>query len=192
MILASNSPRRKEILELLGFNLKIIPANINEKSDKKEILERIEDIAYKKALFVAKENKTDFVLAADTIVELEGEILGKPKDDTEVFSYLRKLSGKTHRVITAYSLINIEKNIYIKESSISEVEFYSLRDDEIKWYIETKEPFDKAGAYGIQGKGRVFVKKINGDFYSIMGFPVSQFLKTLEEIGYKINNINKI
>lgn len=192
MILASNSPRRKEILENLGFNLKIIPANITEKSDEKNILEKIKDIAYKKALFIAEKNKTDFVLAADTIVELDGEILGKPRDKEEIYIYLKKLSGKTHRVITAYSLINMEKNIHIKENSISEVEFYSLTDEDIEWYIDTKEPFDKAGAYGIQGKGRVFVKRISGDFYSIMGFPVSQFLKTLAELGYKINNINKI
>lgn len=192
MILASNSPRRKEILEDLGFILKVIPADIEEKSDKENLLERIKDIAYQKALCVAKKNKEEFVIAADTIVELDGEVLGKPKDDEEVYSYLRKLSGEIHRVITAYSFINIEKNIYVTEVSINKVEFYPIEEEEIDWYIGTKEPFDKAGAYGIQGKGRVFVKKIEGDFYSIMGFPISQFLKTLEKMAYKKSDINKI
>ncbi len=192
MILASNSPRRKEILSSMGFNLKIIPSNIDEKSDKQILLEKIKDIAYKKAMNIARQNETDFVLAADTIVELDGKILGKPKTEKEVREYLNLLSDRTHRVITAYSFINIDKKIFVKEIVISEVEFYSLSDEEIEWYIETGEPFDKAGGYGIQSKGRVFVKKINGDFYSIMGFPVSHFLKVLKKLGYKIKDVNKL
>lgn len=192
MILASNSSRRQEILKDLGFNFKIIPANIEEISDKKKLIEKIQDIAYKKAYHIAKDNKKEFVLAADTIVEKDGEVLGKPKNKEDVIKYLKKLSNTSHRVITAYAFINIEKNIHITDVDISEVEFYEISDEEINWYIDTAEPFDKAGAYGIQGQGRVFVKKINGDFFSIMGFPIAKFMKELKKLKYKIKDISKI
>lgn len=192
MILASNSPRRKEILKDLGFNLKIIPADIDETSDKKDIIEKVIDIAYKKALSISKKYKNEFILSADTIVEIGGEILGKPTSKEDVYKYLKLLSGKIHRVITAFSFINIEKNICIKDYSISEVEFYEISNEQIEWYIKTEEPFDKAGGYGIQGLGRIFVKEIKGDFFSIMGFPISKFIVSLEKLGYKINKIDKI
>ncbi len=192
MILASNSPRRKEILESVGFELKIISSNIEEKSTKIDLKEKVKDIAYQKAMCVAENNRKEFILAADTIVELDGIVLGKPKTEDEIYNYLRMLSGKTHRVITAYSFINIEKELCINVVVENQVEFYDISEEEIKWYIESGEPFDKAGAYGIQGKGRVFVREIKGDFYAIMGFPISHFLKTLNKLGYKISDINKI
>ncbi len=192
MILASNSPRRKQILEETGFCLEIIPSDVVEESDKGNLVEKIKDISYKKAFSIARDNKNKFVLAADTIVELDGKVFGKPKNKKDIYDFLMKLSGKVHRVITAYSFINIDKKIYMNEISENKVEFYPMTKEEIEWYIETEEPFDKAGAYGIQGKGRVFVKRIDGDFYSIMGFPVSHFLKTVEKLGYKLQDINKI
>ena len=121
-----------------------------------------------------------------------GKILGKPKNREEAFGFLKSLSGKVHRVITAYVFKNISKNILIKEVVVSEVKFFHLDDDTINWYLDTDEPFDKAGAYGIQGYGRILVEKINGDYYSIMGFPISNFLENLRKIGYKISLIDKI
>ena len=141
---------------------------------------------------IAKDNVNEFVLAADTVVELDGKILGKPKNREEAFGFLKSLSGKVHRVITAYVFKNISKNILIKEVVVSEVKFFHLDDDTISWYLDTDEPFDKAGAYGIQGYGRILVEKINGDYYSIMGFPISNFLENLRKIGYKISQIDKI
>ena len=141
---------------------------------------------------IAKDNVNEFVLAADTVVELDGKILGKPKNREEAFGFLKSLSGKVHRVITAYVFKNISKNILIKEVVVSEVKFFHLDDDTISWYLDTDEPFDKAGAYGIQGYGRILVEKINGDYYSIMGFPISNFLENLRKIGYKISLIDKI
>lgn len=192
MILASNSKRRQEILRDMGFNFKVLTADIEEISDKKEISEMILDIAEKKLDKIAKENVNEFVLAADTVVELEDRIFGKPKSREEAESFLKILSGKTHKVITAYVFKNISKNIVIKDVVISKVKFYDLDDETIKWYLDTSEPFDKAGAYGIQGQGRVLVEKIEGDYFAIMGFPVSNFLKNLRKNGYKISQIDRI
>ena len=192
MILASNSKRRQEILKDAGFNFKVITSNIKEISDKKIITEKVLDIAEKKLEQIAKDNKNEFILAADTVVELNGKIFGKPKDMEEAFSFLKTLSGNTHKVITAYVFKNISKNILIKEVVISEVKFLELDNEIINWYLGTAEPFDKAGAYGIQGYGRILVEKINGDYYSIMGFPISNFLESLRKIGYKISQIDKI
>lgn len=192
MILASNSKRRQEILKDAGFNFKVITSNIKEISDKKIITEKVLDIAEKKLEQIAKDNKNEFILAADTVVELNGKIFGKPKDMEEAFSFLKTLSGNTHKVITAYVFKNISKNILIKELVISEVKFLELDNEIINWYLGTAEPFDKAGAYGIQGYGRILVEKINGDYYSIMGFPISNFLENLRKIGYKISQIDKI
>ena len=192
MILASNSQRRQEILKDAGFNFRVITSNIEEISDKENVIERILDIAEKKLEQIAKNNVNEFILAADTVVELDKNIFGKPKDREEAFKFLKLLSGKIHRVITAYVFKNISKNILIREVVISEVKFFDVDDETINWYLDTGEPFDKAGAYGIQGYGRVLVEKIDGDYYSIMGFPISNFLKNLRKIGYKISQIDKI
>ena len=192
MILASNSQRRQEILKDAGFNFRVITSNIEEISDKENVIERILDIAERKLEQIAKDNANEFILAADTVVELDKNIFGKPKDREEAFKFLKLLSGKIHRVITAYVFKNISKNILIREVVISEVKFFDLDDETINWYLDTGEPFDKAGAYGIQGYGRVLVEKIDGDYYSIMGFPISNFLKNLRKIGYKISQIDKI
>lgn len=192
MILASNSIRRQEILKDVGFIFKVLPADIDENSDKEDLIEKIKDIAYKKAYCVAEKHKNEFILAADTIVEIDGEILGKPRNEVEARNFLKKLSGNIHNVITAYSFINIDKNIVLVDYEISKVKFYVLSDEQIEWYIRSGEPFDKAGAYGIQGKGRIFVEKIDGDFFSIMGFPIAKFIKNLKKLGIEINEISKI
>ena len=192
MILASNSKRRQEILKDMGFKFKVITANIEEVSDKKDISERILDIAEKKLDKIAKDNINDFVLAADTVVALDGEVFGKPKDREEAEKFLKLLSGKTHKVITAYVFKNISKNILIKDVVVSKVKFYDLDKETINWYLNSLEPFDKAGGYGIQGLGRALVEKIEGDYFAIMGFPISNFLKNLRKIGYKISQIDRI
>ena len=192
MILASNSKRRQEILKDMGFKFKVITANIEEVSDKKDISERILDIAEKKLDKIAKDNINDFVLAADTVVALDGEVFGKPKDREEAEKFLKLLSGKTHKAITAYVFKNISKNILIKDVVVSEVKFYDLDKETINWYLNSLEPFDKAGGYGIQGLGRALVEKIEGDYFAIMGFPISNFLKNLRKIGYKISQIDRI
>lgn len=192
MILASKSPRRKEILAQLGFQLQIKSKDIEEISDKVEIVEQIKDISLKKVMAVAVENPKEFVVGADTVVVIDGEILGKPKSEMDAEKMLKSLSGKNHEVITAYTLINLEKNIKITNSVESTVYFKQISNEEIEWYIKSGEPMDKAGAYGIQGLGSIFVDKIDGDFFAIMGFPINHFIKTLNNLKIPIESLNKI
>lgn len=192
MILASKSPRRKEILENMGFSIEIISKDIEEMSGKEEVTEKIKDIAYKKVMAVAKEYTTEYVVGADTIVEVDGEILGKPRDKAEACQMLEKLSGRSHNVVTAFSLINIEKGISVKECSTTKVYFKNLTREDIEWYISTEEPMDKAGAYGIQGKGSAFVERIEGDFFTVMGFPIQKFIEILKSLGIELKDIERI
>ena len=192
MILASASPRRKEILENFGFSFKTIVKNIDETSDKTRAEEKILEIAEKKAKAAAIDFSDENVVGADTVVVVDGKILGKPKDEKEAFSMLKSLSGRSHEVITAFSFININKNISYSDYEITKVYFKNLTDDEINWYINTKEPMDKAGAYGIQGKGAFFVEKIEGDFFSVMGFPLGKFVRFLNKTGFNLNDLEKI
>lgn len=192
MILASKSPRRKEILENIGFNIVVKSEDIEEVSDEIEIAEIIKDIAWKKVEAVAKVYPNEYVVGADTVVEVDGKIIGKPRDEQEAEFILKKLSGRAHNVITAYSLINKEKGICVKEVVTTKVYFKELSSEMIEWYIASKEPMDKAGAYGIQGKGAIFVEKIEGDFFSVMGFPIERFVGKLNELKIKLNDIKKI
>ncbi|MDO4690416.1 MAG: Maf family protein [Fusobacterium sp.] len=192
MILASNSPRRQEILRDAGFQIKVLPANIDEKSSKTNLIEKVKEIAYKKAFHIAQLNPDEYVLAADTIVEINGLILAKPVDEKQAREYLNLLSGKKHRVITAYSFINIQRKIFLTDVDISEVKFYDLDCELIEYYLKSGEAFDKAGAYGIQGKGRMLVERIEGDFFSIMGFPIAKFIRSLKNLNIDFKDISKI
>lgn len=192
MILASNSPRRREILENFGFSLKIISKNIDETSSKEDVKEKIIDIAQQKVMAVALDYPDENVVGADTVVVVDGRIFGKPHSREEAFEMLKSLSGKSHEVITAYSFINLNKQISYSDAEVTKVFFKPLSDEEINWYISTKEPMDKAGAYGIQGKGALFVEKIEGDFFSVMGFPLGKFLRCMAEKGIDLNNLEKL
>lgn len=191
MILASASPRRKEILENFGFSFKTITKSVEETSYKGTIEERIKEIAEKKARAVAEEFPNENVVGADTMVILDKKILGKPHNKEEAFCMLKSLSGKSHEVITAFSIININKNVVYSDFEVTKVFFKDLSDNEINWYIDTKEPMDKAGAYGIQGKGALFVEKIEGDFFSVMGFPIGKFVRFLSKNGVDLNSLEK-
>lgn len=192
MILASKSPRRKEILENFGFNLKIFTPDIDEISDEIEVIDQIEDIARKKALHVGKKFENEYILAADTVVVLNGKIFGKPQGEDEAKEMLKLLSNETHEVITAYCLINFQKKIEIISHNITKVKFKNLDEELINWYISTKEPLDKAGAYGIQGKGAILIEKIEGDFFSVMGLPIGKIVSDLLGTGLKLDELNKI
>lgn len=192
MILASSSPRRKEILENFGFSLKIFTKNIEEISDKKDIKEKIKDIAQKKVVAVAIDFPNEYVVGADTVVVINNNILGKPHSREEAFNMLKSLSGREHEVITAYSFVNINKNISFCDVDVTKVTFKKLTDEEINWYIDTKEHIDKAGAYGIQGKGSYFVENINGDFFTVMGFPLGKFVRHLKNIGINLKDLENL
>lgn len=191
MILASKSPRRFEILSNFGIKkIKVVAAEIEEISDKEDLVEQVIDIAVKKGVEVAKSYPDEFVLSADTVVILDDEILGKPKDCDEAFATLTSLSGRTHEVVTAYSLINKNRKIFISSFDKTVVKFKKISKSEIDWYIETGEPMDKAGSYGIQGVGAgILIDRIEGEFYNVMGFPISKFVDDLKKHGIKIQNI---
>lgn len=192
MILASASPRRKEILENFGFSFKTVVKNTDEISDKESVKEKILEIAEKKTKAVAIDFPNENVIGADTMVVIDNKILGKPHSKEEAFNMLKSLSGKAHEVITAFSFINLSKDISYCDYEITKVYFKNLTDEEINWYINTNEPMDKAGAYGIQGKGSFFVQKIEGDFFSVMGFPLGKFVRFLSSAGFDLNNLEKI
>lgn len=180
IILASASPRRKELMELAGYDFEVICADIIEVVPEEAMpQEVVMSLALQKAQAVAAEHKEAVVIGSDTVVALDGKILGKPHSEQEACEMLRSLSGRTHKVFTGVAIVcgGKVKNFFDE----TDVEFYSLGDDEIKKYVATGEPTDKAGAYGIQGKGSVLVKRINGDFFSVMGLPIAKLYREMSD-----------
>ncbi len=184
IILASQSPRRKELLELANIDHTIVVSHVDEIIDEQLAAEDIvQDLAIQKATVVANDHTTKTVIGADTIVVCDGKILGKPQSEAEAFDMLKSLSGRTHQVMTGVSIINVEKELLTSFVNITDVEFYHVTDEWIKQYIATKEPMDKAGAYGIQGLGFELVRSISGDYYSVMGLPIAQLKRTLTHLN---------
>ncbi|SHE66239.1 Maf-like protein [Clostridium fallax] len=185
-ILASASERRKELLSRIISDYKIIVSDFDE--DKVvfqgDVSRYVEEIAYWKGKTVAEKfNLNDsIVISADTVVTFQGEILGKPKNEEEAFFMLKRLSGNCHKVYSGISLINTSTGKIINDSVCTEVKFSNLSDEDIKKYINTKEPMDKAGAYGIQGYGGVFVEEIKGCYYNVVGLPLNRLKRLLKEI----------
>ena len=177
-ILASGSPRRKELLSLIIPEYEVLVSGCEEFVPKGTPAEKVPAIlAEQKALAVAKLRPDDTVIGSDTVVVLGGEIFGKPKDEAHAHAMLRALSGKKHFVYTGVAVA--EKGEVRSFVQKTEVEFYELSDETIDKYIESLEPMDKAGAYGIQGKGSVLVKGISGDYFNVMGLPVAETARFL-------------
>ena len=178
-ILASKSPRRKQLMESLGIPFEIIVADIDETIDENNNLRKeIEKLSFLKAQKVFNDNSDALVIGADTIVVVNDTVLGKPKNEDDAFRMLKMLQNNKHEVITGVSILSKDRNETF--STVSEVFFSPMSDEEIKDYIKTKEPMDKAGAYAIQGIGSKFIKGISGDYYSIMGFPVNEIYNRLK------------
>lgn len=172
-ILASSSPRRKEILEKYKIFPTIMSSDIVEKINTGERPEQIAmSLSFQKAYNISKIYPDKIVIGADTIVCYENQILGKPKDSDDAFRILKLLNGNEHNVITGISIIQESTNIKIVDYEKTVVKFRNLSDDKLKEYIHTKEPMDKAGAYGIQGYGALLVEKINGCYLNIVGLPL--------------------
>ena len=183
-IVASASPRRKEILSMGGFGFRIIPSDCDETiKEKLSPEETVKVLAERKALSVLSENENSVVLGCDTVVALGDEILGKPADREDAFKMIKALSGKTHRVCTGVCIADKDKtNTFV---SVAEVEFYELSDKTAESYVATGECDDKAGAYGIQGLGGTLVKSIKGDYYAIVGLPYAETVRVLSEFGIR-------
>lgn len=181
IILASESPRRRELFTKLNLPFSCVSTNIDETLDLTIGLEdAVCELASRKAYSVFNNNRHSIVIGADTIVTLDNLILGKPKNKEDAIYMLRQLSGRTHKVLTGVCILYNNDKIMFCDSS--EVSFYPLSDEEIYNYVNTGEPMDKAGAYGIQGNGALLVQSIKGDFYSIMGLPVAKINRTLRNI----------
>lgn len=188
MILASKSPRRKELLAAGGYTPRIVPANVDERRREGESpVELVERLAEAKARAVADEaGAFEVVVGADTIVWLGDETLGKPKDAEDAKAMLEKLSGTTHQVTTGVALIAADPSGQRKTRVFSEttrVTFYGLSDAEISTYARGPEPLDKAGAYAIQGAARLFVKGIDGSYDNVVGLPLARFVRELLEFS---------
>jgi len=179
LILASGSPRRRQLLEMLGIEVAIQPPHVPEIREPHELPQPyVERLAREKAASVSG----DLVLAADTTVVVEGEVLEKPADPDDALRMLRRLQGRTHQVITAIALKTSGGTL--TATDITAVTFRAADDAFLAAYVATGEPMDKAGAYGIQGYGAALVEGIQGDFFSVMGLPVRLVLQLLEQAGH--------
>jgi len=176
IILASNSPRRKQLLEMIGINFDVQPSSVYEDFNLNLSPEDfVQHYAREKSLDIAHKNHDHFVIGADTVVVYNQKILGKPKNIDDSFNMLKSLSGQTHSVYTGVSINKIDEGISETFFEQTHVTFNKLRDEDISYYIETYKPLDKAGSYGIQDWFAVCVNRIEGCFYNVMGFPLAAF-----------------
>lgn len=182
-VLASASPRRRELLTLIGLSHRVRPADIDETAHPGELPEpHALRLATEKARVVALECPADLVIAADTIVVVDDEILGKPRSDADAIAMLRRLSGRTHTVVTGMAC-ELEGRRSSGVETVS-VTFRNLSDEDIARYVATREPMDKAGAYGIQGYGATIVRRIDGDYFAVMGLSLVRLVGLMEQVGF--------
>ena len=184
LILASQSPRRRELLGLTGLDFIVRVADIDETMDEtRPPVEEVARVSREKALAVARE-PDDVVIAADTIVVCEGKVLGKPKDEDDAFRMLSLLSGRNHQVMTGMTVVQGDE--IVTHTEVTKLRFRDLLPGEIRAYIASGEPMDKAGAYGIQGGAALFADQMEGDYYNVMGLPVCRLATILRSLGLPI------
>ncbi len=190
VILASRSPRRRMLLNMVNVSHVVVPSGIpEERLDGEAPAEQVVRLAGDKAAHVAREHDHgSLVIGADTLVVLDGEPIGQPEDRDEAASMLRRLSGVTHTVLTGVCLLR-GRTGRAEGLSESRVTFHPLSDREIDWYLSTGEPMDKAGAYAAQGLGAIFLKAIEGSFHNVVGFPLDLFYRLLPEVGCTLEEL---
>jgi nucleoside triphosphate pyrophosphatase len=187
IVLASGSPRRKKLLEQIGLDFTVEVSNYHEKTESRmKPAEFVELQSLEKAKLVAAKHKGAIIIGADTVVVLEDEIIGKPKTKKEAKEILKKLSGKTHDVFTGYTVMDTDKNLKRIGHVKTRVRFKKLSDEEISIYLKKEEVMDKAGAYGIQEKGVVFIDRIEGDYSNVVGLPIIKISEILKDFGINI------
>ena len=189
VILASKSPRRVEILEKIVKEFEVVQSNFDENTIdfKGDVEKYVKDLSINKAIEVSKRlNEPSIVIAADTVVFQNGKVLEKPKNEEDAFSMLSSLSGNTHKVYSGICLINTYDDTVVTDCDCTEVRFSELNPRQIRNYINSGEPMDKAGAYGIQGLGGAFVERIEGCYYNVMGLPLNKLYKALENYDMTI------
>ncbi len=187
IILASASPRRKQLLKKIGLKFRVEPSNYEENIGfELELHELAKSLSLEKAKLVAQNHKNALVIAADTFIVFEGKILGKPRTETQAKEMLETINGKPHSVITGFTIVDTDNNKTLSRSVETKVHLRKLGSDEINAYVRSKEPLDKAGAYAIQGLGSVIVEKIEGDYFNVIGLPLSALAESLKEFGVHI------
>ena len=183
-ILASASPRRRELLGELIRDFEVIPSEVDEKLLDGESPEvHVLRLSREKALEVSRGNPGRWVLGADTVVIIDGEILGKPETPGEAERMLGMLSGRTHRVITGFAIVKGDEGVIVNDAVESSVIFKDISRDEMDWYIRTSEPYDKAGGYAVQGKASFFIKEIRGSHTNVIGLPLCEVITAMEKAG---------
>ena len=197
IVLASGSPRRKELLAKTGLKFSVVVSGGEEKAETSDPAETVEKLSLDKASAVADllqaEKEPQLIIGADTVVACDGEILGKPSDREDAFRMLWKLQGQTHQVYTGVTLLLKKKHTWQAHtfSEKTDVQFYPVSREELLAYIETGEPMDKAGSYGIQGGFGIYVKGICGDYNNVVGLPVGRLVYDLKKLGIDIRGIKK-
>ena len=187
IILASKSYRRQKLLEKIGLSFEIIPSNVeNHSQNFSSPEEMVKILSLDKARAVASKVNDGIVIGADTIVVFNGKILGKPKNEEDAENMLKRFSNNTHEVITGIAVIDAKNGREMVDCVKTKVTMRRLCDDEIKKYVASGEPLDKAGAYGLQDKAGVFVEKVDGCFYNVVGLPLSRLTEMLRDFGVNV------
>lgn len=190
LILASASPRRQEMLRSVGLNFKIIPAHVNEKYLPEESpQEHVRRLSRHKAAVVAAEKQNAWVLGADTIVVIDSMVLGKPRNRTQAINMLKRLSGREHKVFTGFTIARMSSGIRTTKVVQSSVRFKTITPDEMSWYVNSDEPYDKAGGYAIQGQGAFFIRSIRGSYTNVIGLPLCEVMEILKKL--QVINFNE-
>ena len=187
IVLASSSPRRRELLEKTGLKFVVDAAEINEDHGRKmKLAELAKTISLEKAKVAATRHPCSIIIAADTFGVLEGRLLGKPRDEDEARDMLGRMSGRRHLVVTGFTILDTETGKAISKAVETKVHFRKLDWEEIEAYVKTGEPLDKAGAYALQGLGALLVEEIEGDYYNVVGLPLSSLVRELKRFGVKL------
>jgi septum formation protein len=185
IILASGSPRRADLLTKIGVEFELEPSQVHERPHTDEAPpDYIIRIARAKVVAVARKRESGLVIGADTIVVLDGRLLGKPEDEDDARNMLRQLSGKWHAVMTGIALYDAATRREVADYDKTLVRFAQMSEREIEWYVKSGEPMDKAGAYGIQGLGGLFVDEIAGNYYNVVGLPLPLLYRLSRRLGY--------
>lgn len=190
VILASASPRRRALLDLLGIPHRVVPSGVPEEDNEGESpRERAVRLAVEKARKVRASVATNaLVVAADTLVVLDGRTMGQPSDEMEACEMLKKLSERSHEVVTGLCLLSGDRGP-VTGVAVSRVVFHPMTEEETGWYVATGEPMGKAGAYAVQGMGAVFIERIEGSFHNVVGFPVDLFYRLLPKAGFSLRQL---
>ncbi len=190
LILASNSRTRKEVLDKVGLIYDVIPSNIEEHSDKTDPKEYVMDLSRQKAEAIAKELEEGVILSADSIIYINDKKLEKPKTKEQAKIMLQNLSSRVNYAVTGVTIIDLYQNKKITLNEVTEVYFDELTEEEIDWYIENEQYIFERCGYSIAGKSAIYIPKINGDYYNILGMPISRVYKEFNKLGYKLSDFN--